>query len=127
MADVKYIYRVNASIYSLQVEVAIFDPDRYDGKGGARFGFEAEVSCYAGSEQFPDRTKVGCSQGSIGTHSPEDAALRIDVYQQAADIARFVRDRLVVGMTLVEIGTYLSETLATTPETATKNRWAVHV
>lgn len=97
MSDIEYTYRYSISEYSANIEIAIYDPNRWDGAGGAKFGHDANVwvveQVYSGDDVV--RFVARCSQGSIGSHSPDDAAERIDVYQQAADLARYINDAII--------------------------------
>lgn len=117
--EVKYLYRVwgsdsDGDVLSLGVEVGIFDPERYEGQGGTRFGFTAEARYDRGFGFTPD-SRAECSQASIGSTSPEEAQLRVDVYQQAIDLARFINDQLDVGTPAMGIASFLKENLATDP------------
>lgn len=120
MAATQYIYGVRFNQYGGQVEVAIYDPTRWDGSGGPRFGYDAGVwvaEDYGtpGSATYGGAMVAKVSQGSIASHSPDEAALRIDVYQQAANIARYINTALAAGMGLVAIGEVLEGMLGRDP------------
>lgn len=112
MAARKYISRVSMNEYSASVEVAICDPKRWPDNRptyGAKFGFEASV--HASTRQDDNFLTAGVAVGGIGSHSPEDAAERIDVYSQGADVARFITDMAHLGFAPEIIGEYLTEKL----------------
>ena len=121
----KYLYGVRLNDYGGQVEIGIFDPERWDGKGGLRFGYSVIVYIENGLTTLNRKPTVGVSIGGIVPHSPEDAELRIDCYRQGADIARLVRDELEAGQPWEKIVAFLTEILPTEPEHATENRFAV--
>jgi hypothetical protein len=102
MNDPRYIYRVNGNETGVWVEVAIYDPDRYDGAGGARFGFDAQATLTENWNER-DRLVAEVTQGSIGNTSPDEGALRVDVYAQAVEIARYMQHHADCGSTPVAI------------------------
>lgn len=94
----QYIYRVShypGEANMAQVSVAIYDPERYEGEGGERFGYDATVYVDSVIWEGRDQPPAQPSQGSIGSVAPEDALLRIDVYRQATAIAFWINDQLL--------------------------------
>jgi hypothetical protein len=111
MATRRYISRLNLSEFSVHAEVSIYDPNRWhDGapKGGPKFGFGASIF---GSRGRDGKLVAGVQIGGIGSHSPEDAAERIDVYAQGADVARFITDMLAAGVAGEVVEAYLFQQL----------------
>lgn len=92
----EYTNNVRFNQFGGVIRVAIFDPERNDGAGGAKFGFAAEVTISDSSGSFANsgRFVATVSMSAIGSHTPEEAAQRIDVYSQAADIAYFFNQQI---------------------------------
>lgn len=105
----KYLYRVRFNEMGLQVTAGIFDPTT----GGIRFGYDANLT--ADEEPRTGANRVEVSQGAIGSHSPDDAELRIDVYQQVASMARFIKEMLDEGESYAAVGEFLKANLAVDP------------
>lgn len=90
-----YTYRTSINKHGGHVEIAVYDPERWEGQGGAKFGFEAEVYVqqrWIGDD--PNKMVAQVSMGAIGSHSPEDALERMEVYHLAAQLAAFINDQL---------------------------------
>lgn len=115
-----YLNNVYLNDYSGRIEVGIYDPDRFEGEGGMRFGFTAEVNVHenfhADGPYVEGKNFIAeVSQSSIGVTSPEEADLRIDVYQQATDIARFINQELRLDVSWKAISQWLQANLPTGP------------
>jgi hypothetical protein len=108
-----YLYRVNYTPQYVAVEVGIFDPEKFDGKGGMRFGYTADVRVdTAIFGRNPEAIEVAVSQASIGSTSVAEAQLRVDVYQAATDVGHFVLFALrEPSATVEEIGASLASML----------------
>jgi hypothetical protein len=117
----EYIYRIDSREDLLFVQVGIWDPDRWKpqsgktrtmpegGWGGMRFGFTAEMSCTRGWAE--EELKCAVSQGSIGFTPIAESLLRVDVYEQACMIGRFVEDMLT-AYNLTDVATILKTKLS---------------
>lgn len=122
--NTQWLYRVHFDQYRLSVEVGVFDPERWEDKetkkkkGGMAFGFTAEAVCYS-PESFgfgADSQQAQAGQGSTGLQSVADSQLRVDVYQQAVDIGRFIDDMVEKGESFQSIGAWLKENLSEDPK-----------
>lgn len=114
MATRRYISRVNVGTHSAHVEIAIYDPNRWKDatpKGGAKFGHEATVYAQPGGSGWDGPLVAGVSVGGLGTHSADDAEGRIDVYQQGADVARFITDMAQQDVAPEVMQAYLNQQL----------------
>lgn len=97
----QYIYKISESGASIHIEVAEWDPDRWDGEGGARFGYEATVYAYerllAWKADDPEATRteweVTVNMGSMSV-PPAEAAQRARIYTNAANAGAYLEWRL---------------------------------
>ncbi len=95
-----YRWRIDARDDFARIEIGINDPERWEGKGGMKFGFEAEVHV---SRSWTERSALPVaevSMAAIGTHTPAEAMQRADVYLQAAMLAEWLNAGLRSGDSL---------------------------
>jgi len=115
-----YRNRVNSSSADITVEIGVNDPTRWDGQGGVKFGYDVHV--YAsinwrdlGSDKPEWRVEVNMGSMSVDT---EGARLKLDIYEQATEVAEYITDQLSAGISAETIGEFLTERLVsgkTTP------------
>lgn len=107
----QYLYRVYYNLHGLRIEVGEYDPERFDGEGGMRFGFTADVHTYE-LELGKWTVSVNMSSMAVG---PEEAEQRSRIYLNAAHAGRHIKWRLERGDAITEIGRELAHEIGAEP------------
>lgn len=115
----QYLYYNRIREHGGMVEVGIYDPNRWDGEGGMNFGLTAEVhldDAWFHTRQ-PGTWRVQVSWGSTGAGPIAEMEQKMDVYQQAIDIAKAIQEALDNDVPLLDIKAMLDERLGEGPRT----------
>lgn len=107
----EYLWRYAFREGSANVEVGVFDADRWrtaptpKERGGILFGITADV--YVNRTGWPEPVyDVSVNQGSMSVNI-ENALLKHDVYGQAIAVAKAITEYLASGVELQDIARYL--------------------